>query len=80
MSRFKGWTHWTPAGTFSVSPKMLATSRFYELRFRDILLGTYEHEWSAAESISKGDHDPQIGTSGASLNVPAEPFDWNGFA
>jgi hypothetical protein len=78
LGNFTGWSHWTREGTFSIIPTILAASRFYELRLDDNLLGTYVHFWTAAESISKGDHDKTIGVSGASLNVPPNLVDWNG--
>jgi hypothetical protein len=79
MSQFAGWRHWTREGTFEIVPIVLAASRFYELRFRDERLGTYSWIWTAAESVSKGDHDEAIGLKGSSLNVPTDPFEWNGF-
>jgi hypothetical protein len=79
LGTFAGLTHWTREGTFAIVPTILAASRFYELRFGEKLLGTYAYITTAAESISAGDHDQALGISGASLRVPSNVADWNGF-
>jgi len=79
MSSIKSWSHWTPEGAFKITPKVLATSWFYELSLGDRPLATYDYAFTAAGSIGAGEHDSTIGAKGASLNVPDDPAKWNGF-
>lgn len=75
----KDFSHWTRQGTFIISPLVLAASLFWELRFNGKKLGTYGYSVTAAESISSGEHDQTLGIDGASLGVPTDPAEWNGF-
>lgn len=57
---------------------MLGTSVYADLWFKDMWLGTYVHANTAAESISKGEHDAAIGLKASALGVPADFEKWNG--
>lgn len=76
----KGWSHWTPEGTFKIEPVILGGSWHYQLRFKGALLATYSYASTAAESIGNGEHDQALGFAASKLSVPSSPQGWNGFS
>ena len=79
MPDFGPWHHWTNRGTFKIEPKVLGGSWHVELWFGDQRLATYSYIQSAAESISRGDHDEALGFPASMLGVPSDFKKWNGF-
>jgi hypothetical protein len=79
MSLPKDLCHWTSEGTFRITPKVMHRMLFFELWFKEINLGTYEFRSTAAESISEGKHDQEIGLKLSALGVPSDPDKWSGF-
>lgn len=75
----KPWTHWTNKGVFKIVPVMLGGSPHSELWFNDRRRGTYSYVYTAAESISRGEHDQALGFEASKLGVPVMAGDWNGF-
>lgn len=62
-----------------ITPKPLRGMLFFELWFKEINLGTYNFRSIAAESISEGKHDQELGFKASALGVPSDPNKWNGF-
>ena len=79
ISSIEGWSHWTKEGTFKITRTTMAKSLFYKFFFMDVDLGLYCTHLKAAESISEGKHDQQLGFKASSLGVPSDPDKWNGF-
>lgn len=72
-------SHWTNEGTFRITPKLLMGELFWELWFREIRLGTYNYLSTAAESVSEGKHDQELGFKASALGVPSDPDKWEWF-
>lgn len=72
-------SHWTREGTFTIRPKILRGLLFWELWFNKIRLGTYNFRLTAAESISEGKHDQELGFKASALGVPSDPDKWGWF-
>lgn len=82
-----GWSHWTSEGAFKIAPKMLGGSWHFELWFKErtiddkvakeTCLGTYSYPSTAAESISAGKHDQELGFRASAVSVPTDPQEWN---
>ena len=73
-------THWTSKGVFKIEAVILGGSFFCELWFGDRRLATYAYGITAAESISRGDHDQALGFKASELGVPSLVKDWNNLA
>ena len=73
-------THWTNKGVFKIEAVTLRGDPYFELRCNDRYLGIYVYPWTAAESISKGEHDQSLGFKASELNVPVLAKDWNNLA
>jgi hypothetical protein len=75
--------HRTGKGTFIIRRQWVLGSGCYKLLFETSgrkveLEGTYFYPQTAAESISSGEHDGELGFSASSLGVPPKVSEWNG--
>ncbi len=72
--------HWTRMGTFRITTEIIGGSTMCVLWLGERkLMPPYFTPWSAAASISLGEHDKTLGLKASELGVPPDPDDWNSF-
>lgn len=73
----ESWTHWTRYGVFELKQDRRLGGFVYDLYFRGSRLDTFFHTTTAIECVQNGAFDDQLGSKGASFELPTSVESWN---